>query len=271
MVASASVKPVLAWFVRHAFSSQQECENLHVMKVPVIHPLGPDGILVRFSDRLDESANRAALAFRAVVDAAGLEGVSETATSLTSVLVRFRPDKVGRSVLQDHVEGLLSGTDWFQASLPEGRRLWHIPASFEGADAPDLQAVAKMAGVAEDQAVREVTGQALRVLALGFAPGQPYLGFLPDHWDIPRQSDVTPQVPRGAVVAAVRQIIPFANAAPTGWRQIGRTAFRCYDRDMDPPLPLRPGDEIQFQAVSAGALLKLENQPHGGAEPEALT
>lgn len=240
------------------------------MKAPVILPLGPDGILVRFSDRLDESANRAALAFRAVADAARLEGIGETATSLTSVLVKFRPDKVKRSELQGHLEGLLSGTDWFQASLPKGRKLWHIPASFEGADAPDLRAVAELAGLAEDQAVREVTGQTLRVLALGFAPGQPYLGFLPEHWNIPRRSDVTPQVPRGAVVAAVRQVIPFANVAPTGWRQIGRTAFRCYDREMDPSLPLRPGDEIQFQAVSPDTLRRLESQPHGGAEPEIL-
>ena len=240
------------------------------MEKPALLPLGPDGVLVRFADRLDEPANRAALAFRAAVEAAGPEGVSETATSLTSAFVRFRPDQVSRAALEAVLSELLADHDWLAAPLPEGRTLWHIPASFEGGEAPGLEEAAGLAGVSPEEAVAEVTGQTLRVLALGFAPGQPYLGFLPDHWDIPRQTDVTPQVPRGAVVVAVCQVIPFANAAPTGWRQIGRTAFRCYDPVMNPPLPLKPGDEVRFQPVTSEALARLEGKAHGGADTEVL-
>ncbi|MDA9865244.1 allophanate hydrolase subunit 1 [bacterium] len=241
------------------------------MDRPALLPLGPDGVLVRFADRLDEPANRAALAFRAVVEAAGLDGVSETATSLTSAFVRFRPDQVSRADLQETLSGLLGDRDWLAASLPQGRKLWHIPACFEGAHAPALEEAAGLAGVSPTQAVAEVTGQSLRVLALGFAPGQPYLGFLPNHWDIPRQADVTPQVPQGAVVVAVRQVIPFANAAPTGWRQIGRTAFRLYDPKGSPALPLSPGDELRFQAVTAKELARIEADPQGGADVEVLS
>ena len=240
------------------------------MERPALLPLGPDGVLVRFSDRLDEPANRAALAFRAAVEAAGPEGVTETATSLTSAFVRFRPDQVSRAALEDVLSDLLGAQDWLAAPLPVGRTLWHVPAAFEGAEAPGLEEAADLAGVSPEDAVAEVTGQTLRVLALGFAPGQPYLGFLPKHWDIPRQTDVTPQVPQGAVVVAVRQVIPFANAAPTGWRQIGRTAFRCYDPSMNPPLPLKAGDEVRFQPVSASELARLEGDARGGAEAEVL-
>ncbi len=239
-------------------------------EVPDIRPLGPDGMLVRFSDRLSESANRAALAFRAAFEEAAPAGVVETATSLTSVYIRFRPDRVRRGALETVVSDTLGARDWSHAALPAGRTLWHIPAAFGGAEGPDLEAAAAAAGVTADEAVTEICATPLRVLALGFAPGQPYLGFLPEHWDIPRQSAVTPQVPRGAVVVAVRQVIPFANAAPTGWRQVGRTNFRCYDPDVNPPLPLRPGDELRFQAVVASALEKTLGQPFGGAEREAL-
>ena len=141
--------------------------------------------------------------------------------------------------------------------LPEGRHRWRIPATFGGADGPDLEESAALTGVAPDAAIDEVCATSLRVLALGFAPGQPYLGFLPDHWNIPRRSDVTPEVPRGAVVVAVRQVIPFANAAPTGWRQIGRTAFRCYDPGLDPAIPLRAGDEVCFEPIDAGRLTRM--------------
>ena len=53
---------------------------------PAIRTLGLTGLLVSFADRLSEPANRAALAFRAAVEAAGIPGVEETSTSLASVI-----------------------------------------------------------------------------------------------------------------------------------------------------------------------------------------
>ncbi|MEM6386915.1 MAG: carboxyltransferase domain-containing protein [Pseudomonadota bacterium] len=233
-------------------------------------PLGPDGVLVRFADALSDPANRAALAFRAHIDAAEISGVVETATSLTSVFVRFRPDTTRRAVLEEALRGLLEGRDWAHAALPDGRKRWHIPAFFEGAAAPDLDAVAAQIGCDPDAAIVELCATPVRVLALGFAPGQPYLGFLPAAWNIPRRTEVTPEVPRGAVVVAVRQVIPFANPAPTGWWQIGQTAFRCYDPTAEPALPLRAGDEVQFQEVTATEWTRLQAAKRGGAEAEVL-
>lgn len=237
---------------------------------PELLPLGPDGILIRFADRLSEPANRAALAFCAVISKAAPETVTETATSLTSVFLRFRPDETRREALEDLLREQLGEKDWYAAPLPEGRKLWRLPTNFGGDDGPALSEAADLAGVSAETAVEEICAASLRVLALGFAPGQPYLGFLPQHWDIPRQSDVTPQVPRGAVVVAVRQVIPFANAAPTGWRQIGRTSFRCYDPTQDAALPLNPGDEVGFFPVSSQELAAASDRPFGGAEVETL-
>ena len=237
---------------------------------PALFPLGPDGILLRFSDRLSDAGNRAALAFRAAFDEAKAEGVVETATSLTSVFIRFRPDRTDRASVVTAARAVLGRGDWTDARLPEGRTLWTLPAVFGGEDGPDLDEVADLAGLPPAEAVESLCSAHHRVLALGFAPGQPYLGFLPENWNIPRRTEVTPRVPRGAVVVAVRQVIPFANAAPTGWRQVGRTAFRCHDPDAEPPLPLRAGDKVRFTPVSPGAFARLETERFGGATREAL-
>lgn len=237
---------------------------------PILLPLGSDGLLIRFANSLSEPANRAALAFKAAVTDALPAGVCETATSLTSVFVRFCPDTTKRAALEDLLRDRLAGNDWYSAPLPQGRKRWLLPTSFGGSDGPALAEAADLADVSADAAIDEICANPLRVLALGFAPGQPYLGFLPEHWDIPRQSDVTPQVPRGAVVVAVRQIIPFANPSPTGWRQIGRTGFRCYDPSQAPALPLNPGDEVGFEPVSPSDLAKAESAPFGGARGKPL-
>lgn len=235
---------------------------------PELLPLGPDGLLVRFADQLSEPANRAALAFRADLESTGNPGIAETASSLASVLVKFRPDVIARKALEDELGAMLAERDWLEASLPAGRRLWRVPVAFGDVHGPDLDDAADAAGLAPDAAVEDICAARLRVLALGFSPGQPYLGFLPEHWDIPRQVDVTHEVPRGAVVVAVRQVIPFAHAAPTGWRQIGRTAFRCNDPGLDPSSPLRPGDEMEFLPVEGRTLDRLldDAPPFGGAE-----
>lgn len=238
---------------------------------PQILPLGLDGILVRFADTLSDAANRAALAFRQELDDDRPKGVDETATSLTSVLVRFRPDQIRRAGLEDDLRHRLERQDWYQAPLPHGRTRWRIPAVFGGDHGPQLDEVADLVGVRPERAVEDLASAELRVLALGFAPGQPYLGFLDEAWNIPRQTEVTPEVPRGAVVVAVRQVIPFANAAPTGWRQIGRTAFRCYSRDGEPPIPLKAGDSVAFDPVPAKDFARLEQTgPLGGAARESI-
>lgn len=217
---------------------------------PQIAPVGLTGLLVRFADRLSEPANRAALAFRAAIDAQGWDGVEETSSSLTATYLRFDPLHLPHADLQARLQALLATADWYAAPPPQGRRFWRIPTVFGGDVAPQLAEAAALAGVSEADAIAVLSGARTRVLTLGFAPGQPYLGELPEAWNIPRQSTITPQVPAGALVVAVRQFVLFANASPTGWRHVGQTGFRLYRPESDEPFPLRAGDEVQFYAVN---------------------
>ena len=226
---------------------------------------GLDGFVVRFGDRVSEPANRAALAFRAALEREGWAGVEETAPALVSVFVRFDPRAMGHDAMAARLRGFLESRDWHAAELGPRRRLWRIPTVYGGADGPQLAEAAEMAGLAPEAAARELAGCRLRVLAIGFAPGQPYLGELPSHWAIPRQTALTPEVPEGSVTVAVRQVVLFANPSPTGWRRVGRTAFRCFRPEAAEPFPLRPGDEAVFEAVNAEAMARIrDDDPAGG-------
>ncbi len=233
---------------------------------PRIEPLGETALLVRFAARLDDTANRACVAFRAALEADPLPGVLETASSLGSVLVRH-----DGSDLEGGLAERLDRTDWAHVAAPE-RKLWSIPCSYGGEDGPQLAETAAMAGMTVAEAVAALSGERIRVLALGFAPGMPYLGILPPVWDLPRQTGLTPKVPKGALVLAVRQIVLFATEAPTGWRQVGLTLFGCFEAGRDRPIALSPGDEVRFPAVSASALRDLaaaDPDGYGGATWEA--
>jgi allophanate hydrolase subunit 1 len=131
-----------------------------------------------------------------------------------------------------------------------------------------------VAGVDVDAAIAELSTARVRVLTIGFAPGQPYLGELSKTWNIPRQTGLTPSVPPGSLVIAIRQLIIFTNASPTGWRHIGQTAWQNYRPDASQPFALSPGDELVFPSVSRAELLRIRGQDtsgNGGASSEALT
>jgi KipI family sensor histidine kinase inhibitor len=239
---------------------------------PLVRRAGLSGILVSFGGSLSEASNRAALAFRTSVEARAMEGVVETMASLASVFVRFDPFALPHGKLEGALRDLLAAQDWLQAPLPAGRRFWRVPTVYGTDLAPQLAEAADAAGMSEAQAIDSLSAARVRVLTIGFAPGQPYLGSLGPEWDLPRQTELTPKVPRGALVQAIRQFVLFTNPAPTGWRHVGQTGFTLFQAGASQPFALRPGDEMQFEPVSKPEFLKLcEDDPlRGGAAAEEI-
>jgi len=231
---------------------------------PIIRDIGLTGKLVTFAEVLSEPANRAALAFRAAVEAQDWPGIEESATSLASVFIRFDPFTISHDEIHAQLTKLLAQQDWFKANLPTGRTLWTIPVAMGGTHGPEFKEAAALAGVDPDTARAEITSAQVRVLTLGFAPGQPYMGQLPKHWNIPRMQTLNPQVPGASLVVAIRQLIIFGGPAPTGWRHIGQTAFQCFRPDQANPIALTPGDEVTFREITPEELAHISANNESG-------
>ncbi|MEM9344063.1 MAG: carboxyltransferase domain-containing protein [Pseudomonadota bacterium] len=238
---------------------------------PAIRTAGFDGFVVSFGDALTEPANRAALAFRDALEASGLEGVEEISSSLVSAFLRFDPlSGLSHADMQAALQALLDKRDWYEAPLPRGRRLWRVPAVIGGDAAPQFSEAAAAAGYSEAEAVASIARQRVRVQTIGFSPGVPYLGQLSPEWDIPRRKKLNPQVPAGSLCVAIRQLIVFSVAMPTGWTHIGQTALNLFRPASDTPFLVRSGDEFQFRPVSPAELADLQDAPDGGATHEPL-
>lgn len=238
--------------------------SIEATKFPVIRNIGLNGMLVTFSDQLGEASNRAALAFHAALAGELGDGIGETSTSLASAFVRFDPLRLPHAELHARLTEILQRRDWYQAPMPPGRTLWRVPCVYGTDLAPQLGEAADAAGLSEAAAI-DYLGQArVRVLAIGFAPGQPYLGPLGAQWNLPRLKALQ-QVPAGALVQAISQFVLFTAPAPTGWRHVGQTAFRCFRRHSDVPIPLTPGDEMVFEPVSRADFIRIRDGDDTGA------
>ncbi|KIN65527.1 Allophanate hydrolase family protein [Sulfitobacter noctilucae] len=241
---------------------------------PKIRSVGVSGVLVTFAGAMSEPANRAALAFRAAVEAQDWPEVRETSTSLVSTYLEVDLAVTPLAAMTERLTNLLESRDWQSADLPPGRTLWHVPTVYGTDLAPQLEEAAAVAGVDVDAAVAEISASRVRVLTIGFAPGQPYMGELSKTWDIPRQQGLTKSVPAGALIIAIRQLIVFTNAAPTGWRHIGQTAFGTFLPKSERPFTLAPGDELTFPAISREEFDRIKSKDTsglGGASREALS
>lgn len=241
---------------------------------PSIRTVGLSGVLVSFAAAMSGPANRAALAFRAAVEAQNWADVRETSMSLVSVYLVADLATIDLSDLTRRIEVLLASEDWYAAALAEGRKLWHVPTVYGTDLAPQLEEAAEVAGLDPDEAIRQLSSARVRVLTIGFAPGQPYLGELDEVWNIPRQQALTKSVPGGALVCAIRQLVLFTGATPTGWRHVGQTAFQTFRQTQDAPFALTPGDELVFPQIDRAEYDRIrasDTSGNGGAEMEVLT
>ena len=243
------------------------------MSFPRLRTVGINGVLIQFSKILTESSNRAAIAFANIVRQELEEVVDEVSATLTSTFVCFDPLKFTHDSIITSLDSLLQQQDWYHKDLPKQRRHFTIPCVFGSSLGPQFTEAAEAAGLNNEEAIRELTSTSNRVLSIGFAPGQPYIGQLGSNWDFPRLKSLNPKVPKGALIAAIRQLIIFSSENPTGWYHIGQTGFECFRPNKPEPFALRPGDEISLTSVSQRELekiLRLDSSGNGGAEIKSI-
>jgi KipI family sensor histidine kinase inhibitor len=129
-------------------------------------------------------------------------------------------------------------------------RIVDIPVCYGGEFGPDLDEVAELCGLAADEVVALHVGGEYLAYMIGFAPGFPYLGGLPDKLAVPRKAVPRLRVPAGSVGLAGQQTGIYPLASPGGWQIIGRTPIRLFTPERMPPTLLQAGDIVRFRVIS---------------------
>jgi len=156
-----------------------------------------------------------------------------------------------QSVALDAIERLQRWWEESEALEPESRFI-DIPVVYGGAAGPDLGEVARHAGLSEKQVVELHSAIEYVVWFLGFQPGFPYLGGLPEQLATPRRAEPRLQVPAGSVGIGGAQTGIYPLVSPGGWQLIGHTSLPLFDAKRDEPVLLRPGDTVRFVPQKEG-------------------
>lgn len=216
---------------------------------------------VEFGTGIDPAIHGRVLGFCSLLDTLSgdgrLEGVVEWVPTFRSVTVHFDPEQADALVLRDWLAELAEKGGSLSAS---GFR-WHIPVCFDAECAPDLADVAAAKGMTPEAVVRLMTETVFPVYMLGFLPGFPYLGGVPEALDMPRLASPRKVVPARSIAIAGRMCAAYPWESPGGWRLLGRTPIRLFDpANSRRPALLAPGDEVVWRPVDTAIYADLERQ-----------
>jgi len=210
---------------------------------PVFRIMGDRALLVELGDQIDPSINEKVRELFLKLDRRPLEGVVELVPSYRSLMVVYDPLRIGLVRLREEILGLHQATD--PSLVPQPKTL-NVPVVYGGEYGPDLEWVADLHKISPEQVIALHAGTTYRVYMIGFMPGYPYLGELPEGLATPRRETPRTVVPRGSVAIAQRQTGIYPVQSPGGWHILGWTPIRLFDADQWPPTPLEMGDRVKF-------------------------
>jgi KipI family sensor histidine kinase inhibitor len=210
---------------------------------PLFRIMGDRALLVELGDQIDPSINEEVRELFLKLDRRPVEGVVELVPSYRSLMVVYDPLRIGFDQLREEILRLHQTAD--TSLVPEPKTL-SIPVVYGGEHGPDLEWVAGFHKISPEQVVTLHTGTTYRVYMIGFTPGYPYLGELPEALATPRRETPRTVVPQGSVAIAQRQTGIYPVQSPGGWHILGWTPIKLFDASQWPPTPLEMGDRVRF-------------------------
>ena len=219
----------------------------------VIRDLSDRGLLVELGTGIDPGINRCVQQLQRRLAREHLVGVVETIPAYSSLLVVYDPLRVAPEALKRHIAGLC---EFETDDQDEEHHVHEIPVVYGGSPGPDLDYVAAYHNISTDDVIRLHSGTVYRVYMIGFTPGYPYMGELPETLNTPRRKTPRTHIPKGSVAIAQRQTGIYPVVSPGGWQIIGRTPVSLFDARRNPPSLLAMGDAVRFVAISAAEAAK---------------
>jgi antagonist of KipI len=240
-----------------------------------IVPLGDSALIVRVRDRFEDAPDKTLDTVLDVLhrlEDARIPGVIELTPAYTIVAIFFDPLQVAKASkapdevfdwLAEQIRVALSSTKAVHGrrGAADPSRAIEIPVCYDPEFALDIGDVAQRANISPSEVIRLHGAGEYRVACIGFVPGFPFLAGLPKQLSTPRRATPRKKISAGSVGIGGGQTGIYPLRSPGGWNLIGRTPFRLFDPEKNPPTLLRAGDRVHFRAITREKFHIAINEP----------
>ena len=207
--------------------------------------------------------SRRVLALHAALQRHDVTGLVETVPTFRSLMVHYDPLLTSQAEMKAVIAPLAESAAGGETA---GRHL-RLPVCYEPSMAPDIVDVAARAKISPEEVARLHSETTHFVYMLGFAPGQPYMGDLPEQLVLPRRRDPRAEVPAGTIAIAIGLTVVYPFANPCGWHVIGRTPVAFFEQTSAQPNLVSAGDTVECYPIGADEFERRRAEAVAGAPP----
>lgn len=224
------------------------------VKYPRILPAAECSVIVEFGNEISNEINALISGFTSSMNEVS-EGIIEVIPTFRSALITYNPRVLSYEKITEIIDEKLENVS---VSSEETKRVIEIPVCYGGKHGPDLEFVAKNAGMTPQEVIDLHSSKPYLIYMLGFQPGFPYLGGLDPRLFTPRLESPRAQIPAGSVGIGGEQTGLYPVASPAGWQIIGTTPVKAYNPARTPAIPYEAGDHIQFIPITEAEFREIE-------------
>ena len=141
------------------------------------------------------------------------------------------------------------------------RNIWEIPACFDKTFSNDILVQKKYNLIAYETYISEFLKCKFEAHHYGFLPGFLYLSGLPLKNHLPRKPSPEKSIYPGTIAVGESNVGIYPQVSPGGWNRIGRTHCSLFNRKINPPCYVLPGDKIKFISISLSEYQNNINKP----------
>jgi inhibitor of KinA len=222
-------------------------------KIPLYRPMGDRALIVELGDEIDRAVNQRVRELFLRIEKEQIQGIKDLVPSYRSVMVVYDPLTIPQVNLQSRIKNLWARPD--ASNLPKPKVL-KVPVVYGGKHGPDLEWVASYHQLAPEDVINLHMQPTYQVYMIGFTPGYPYMGEVPEAISTPRRETPRTVVPRGSVAIAQRQTGIYPVQSPGGWQILGWTPLKLFDAGKWPPSLLEMGDFVRFFAIREDEIIQ---------------
>ncbi|WP_370297435.1 5-oxoprolinase subunit PxpB [Rossellomorea marisflavi] len=226
-----------------------------------LRPLGDHALVIEAGSSIDHATHVKVRSICSAIEEADPAWITDIVPAFTTVTLHYdpmkleHPDRLPYETVMNRIHTTLS-------SIPPGAeeepRTIEIPVCYGGDFGPDLESVAEWNDLTPEKVIELHSGSPYLVHMIGFSPGFPYLGGMPEEIATPRRKEPRLRVPRGSVGIAGSQTGIYPLESPGGWQLIGRTPVALFDTQACPPGILQAGDRLRFKPITPQEYKEME-------------
>lgn len=208
---------------------------------------GDSSLLIEFGNEISTEINQKITATVQLMKEQHIEGVVDIIPAFCSLLINYDPRVIGYDELKSRMLNLIK----MDIKTEAGRKkVYEIPVCYGGEYGPDIENIAKHAGLSVEEVIEIHSSRDYLIYMLGFLPGFTYLGGLDERLHTPRLANPRLKINAGSVGIGGSQTGIYPMDSPGGWQLMGMTPVKTYDPTREVPILLEAGDYIRFAPIS---------------------